>query len=308
LTTLDENWWREWQKARDIIDKCEDRMHDVRKSGFSVVSGLLTAGALLGGKLDESTQDRAGLPLSVMFLALLVGVAVAEKQAMITLQGAASRCRFLESLSPVELTEAITYRFGMERWHRYTVLLYVLFGIAGALVGLTLVKGFWAPLAIVGFGATYFVALTRLYSWQPSAGPGADIFLDRVECEVDEFITIALMNHSGVPQQLWPTVIQVQQVLDKSGKSVNPSPTLLELPVCPATRQSRLQPERTITWLWTTPIAGVYCVNFRNRTGEMLGNEYNRTLRKMIRVRPKAEMKPCVAATHPGAATTGGSS
>ncbi len=43
----------------------------------------------------------------------------------------ASRGRFMEALSSVELTETITYRFDHDRWHGYTILLYVLFGRSG---------------------------------------------------------------------------------------------------------------------------------------------------------------------------------
>ena len=298
VSRIEENWWKEWSKAREIIDSCETRVQEARKVGFSLVSALLTAGSLLGGKLDEVTQSRAALPFSITCLALLVGIAVTEKQAMITLSAAATRCRFLEALSSVELTEAISHRFGMDRWHGYTLVFYALFGLAAALIGLALSTGEITSLAILAFSFTYFAVLTRLYTLRPRSGPGPDLFLDRVECRVGEYITIAVMNHADESQPLLSNVVEIQHVLDLDGHRIDPKPKpdTLELPNCPATADCRLDSYRAVTWMWTPKAPGVYCINFPSQSHGILSDRHDKTIRKMMRVKPRSQSaKKCGA-------------
>lgn len=77
----------------------------------------------------------------------------------------------MEALSSVELTETITYRFDHDRWHGYTILLYVLFGVAGVLVGITTSQSWWATTAILAVGAIYLTALSRLHVLEPRGVP-----------------------------------------------------------------------------------------------------------------------------------------
>jgi hypothetical protein len=128
---LPEHFEKEWTRARDLIEKQDDRIHDTRKVVFALFPGLLTAGSFFGSKLD--LPSRLWLGLHVTLLALLVTGRFIEQQSFLLQAAAASRAWVIELLTPVELSGTISDRFA-SGWPRRTTYIYIGLGLISLLV------------------------------------------------------------------------------------------------------------------------------------------------------------------------------
>src|ERR1700720_3379176 len=62
---------KEWQQCRDTVGRLDSTLADLRKYGFTLVTGLMTAGALLAGKANDPTLDapsKAAVTVGLMVL------------------------------------------------------------------------------------------------------------------------------------------------------------------------------------------------------------------------------------------------
>ncbi len=279
----------EWDRIRDFAEKCDDRVHEIRKGGFTLLSGLLTAGALFGGKFEASLQQGVGVPLALVVLAVLLAMRVAEKQNDIMLGAAAHRARSIEVLSTAELSEAIARRFEHEGWHRYTVLAYLLFGLAGVLVGMTTSPHLLAWVAIATLGVAYLVVLMKIQALG-TGNPqrGADFFIGRVACCVREHVPLALVNLDSHAYEIGDPVAFIQLIFDEHGDKATPKAFPLRFPENAAGfKRFHIGPKEAFTWDWVPTEPGVYAIEVPKRDGVRPIRE-GRVLRKMIRVRPAA--------------------
>jgi len=69
--------FKEWEVARNVLKEFDDRIHDLRKYGFSFLTALLAAEALLiPGPIAEAA-GKAGIP-DLIKLAVLFGHSFAD--------------------------------------------------------------------------------------------------------------------------------------------------------------------------------------------------------------------------------------
>ena len=121
-----ENQMKEWEKARELIKDYDNRLHDLRKFGFSFITGLLTIGSLVTQTIargvttnnieitGESTEIIAGpfnLGVFIITIMLIVALHLFDKNYRVFQEAANTRIKVLERKLNLELSEAVTVRY-----------------------------------------------------------------------------------------------------------------------------------------------------------------------------------------------------
>ncbi len=108
---------KELETARKLLQEFDDRLHDLRKTGFGFVVPAL-------------------VKISVIWVTLVLigGLRLTEKNYRFFQQAASMRVKVIERTLNLELTETITDKYQMEEMWRYVNYLYLVFvGAAGVL-------------------------------------------------------------------------------------------------------------------------------------------------------------------------------
>jgi len=116
ITTADDLRFKDWQECRTTIGRLDQTLEDLRKVGFSLITGLLTAGAFLNFLGVQTTQ---GVPApssdvrAAVFLAVMVLVAAlfsVDTYYQVLLSGAIERALDLESQTtpPIRVTKYLS--------------------------------------------------------------------------------------------------------------------------------------------------------------------------------------------------------
>lgn len=148
----------EWQTARDILDKFDERLHDLRKVGFSFITSLLTVDALLSPN-SESWK----LAALVATLFLIVPLDLVDRNYRVFLIAAQIRAQILERRNRMDLTQRITRMFETAHVEFFFEAVYVIFTLAVLLLGWIIFGAkasleYWAPFVA-------FSVLTMLAVW-----------------------------------------------------------------------------------------------------------------------------------------------
>ncbi|MCL5949027.1 MAG: hypothetical protein M1490_00940, partial [Candidatus Bathyarchaeota archaeon] len=67
----------EWKEARHVVEKFDDRQHDLRKYGFTFLSALIAVDSLT--KLYSSVDDRIRIAVVGVTLLLTVALRLLDK-------------------------------------------------------------------------------------------------------------------------------------------------------------------------------------------------------------------------------------
>jgi len=98
----------DWQECRATIGRMDTVLEDLRKYGFSLVIGLLTASGLLGG----AANNQPVLPLaSLIIMVLVVALFGVDLYYQVLLSGTVERALDLESASAtphLRITKIVT--------------------------------------------------------------------------------------------------------------------------------------------------------------------------------------------------------
>jgi len=121
----------EWQAARDVLDSYDERLHDLRKVGFSFVTGLLTVDALL----TTSSNPNWKLAALLGTLFLIVPLDLVDRNYRAIEIAASIRAQILERRSRMDLTQAITRMFELSHVGGFFEWVYLLFALAVLLIG-----------------------------------------------------------------------------------------------------------------------------------------------------------------------------
>jgi hypothetical protein len=145
-TSLDkdsDNHLEEWKKTRDTLQFFDDKLHDLRKYGFSFLTGLFAVGSLLSeivpGAVVPSTitPEKVKLGVFVVTLMLIIALHLLDKNYRVYQQAAFTRAKVLERKLNLELSEAISVRYRSGRISPNVLAVYILF-----VGGVTLLGGF----------------------------------------------------------------------------------------------------------------------------------------------------------------------
>lgn len=183
----------EWKTARDVFDKFDDRISDLRKFGFTFLSGLIAADALT--KLWNAPDDRIRLGVVGITLLLTVALMVLDKDYELFQYAAGIRAKILEVRLNLELTETIGFRSGMDKFRYYVLAVYLAFagvaGLVGILLFYTEVTYLWATSVFTIIAAVFICLINRI---QPNLERQVDWSFDRTTCELGEKVRITVTN------------------------------------------------------------------------------------------------------------------
>src|SRR5713226_2547591 len=105
--------FQEWQEARNIIARFDNNLHDLRKFGFSFITALLTANAILTTTLSSSAPGYVKLGVLLITLGLFVALRQLDQHYRLFQGAAVRRSIILERRLNVELTEEITNYYSL---------------------------------------------------------------------------------------------------------------------------------------------------------------------------------------------------
>lgn len=128
----------EWNAARSVIDKIDDRLNDLRKYGLTFVTGLLTAQAIVDSAPPSSnTYVVPGVKLAIILasLVLICALYVIEMVNRQVQHAAASRARSIEKARQLGLTRAIAKAFAIFHVSRFLDLVYAMMVVATGVLG-----------------------------------------------------------------------------------------------------------------------------------------------------------------------------
>lgn len=129
----------EWQAARDVVAKIDENLYDLRKYGFSFVAGLLTVDALFARTSNILPGSKPALIVGTM--ALIVVLALVDRNYRVIQQGASLRATLLERRSSPELTQMMTRIYVLNRNRLAFALAYMSLAGVTWIVGALLLQG-----------------------------------------------------------------------------------------------------------------------------------------------------------------------
>jgi hypothetical protein len=161
----------EWQAARDVLDKFDERLHDLRKYGFSFITGLLSIDALFASIL-------VGWKLAALLatLALIVSLNLVDRNYRVFQIAATIDAQLLERRNEMNLTQTTSRIYDDAHIKFFFQTVYIMFTLATLLLGwFILADHSYHLLLLAAFAvATYDFAWLLLYPGQ-SRGLGAGI-------------------------------------------------------------------------------------------------------------------------------------
>ncbi len=183
----------EWKEARHVIEKFDDRQHDLRKYGFTFLSALIAADSLT--KLFSGVDDRIRIAVISVTLLLTVALRILDKSYSLFMEAASVRAKVLEVKLNLELTEGISYRYQKDKFYLYSLMVYESFAIVSGLVGMLIMYPNFLLCVIVGVlvGISVIVILF-VHRLTINLENAIDWSFDRIECIMGEKIRIVATN------------------------------------------------------------------------------------------------------------------
>lgn len=84
---------KEWEKARGVLQFYDDKLHDLRKYGFSFITAFLTAdGILLSTKLSSGTPAPIKFAVFGVTLILILALHLIDKNYRVFSKGSCNAC------------------------------------------------------------------------------------------------------------------------------------------------------------------------------------------------------------------------
>jgi hypothetical protein len=192
---------KEWETARDVLQKFDDRIHDLRKYGFTFVTALLTAQSLLVPFVVNQTGS-TGVPDIVKFgviaatLLLVVTLRLLERNYQLFQQAAAVRALILERRLNLELTETISQRYKDDHVALLVIGVYIMFAFGVGAVGcFILLPNYLLIESLIVLTAVTIGVLCGISFFGLNKPHGSeDWTVDPLECKKNEFVRITLTN------------------------------------------------------------------------------------------------------------------
>jgi hypothetical protein len=178
----------------------DERLHDLRKYGFTFITALLTAESILiPGPVEAAFQqpaipDRIKLAVMLVTLLLLGGIRLMDKYYRLFLDAADIRAKIIERSLNLELSDAITFRFRIEKFSSYVNWLYYLFGGATGLLSVfILYPNILAVLGVLVSTEVYAGVVWRIDNLKNSLQL-QDWTIDQLEVKQGDDVHITLTN------------------------------------------------------------------------------------------------------------------
>jgi hypothetical protein len=221
-TSLDKdraNHLEEWKQARDVLEFFDDKLHDLRKYGFSFVTALLTAEGILIPKTGDNVPVQIKFAVFFVTLLLILAVHLIDHNYRVYQRAANMRARVLERNLNLELSDTITDRYRASGINLRVWLLYIVF-IAGVLcLGGVSLSSNWTYIGILIATALAAILLTRLLGTTFKYEYAEDWTISPLECAPTDKVTITLTNLGEPVKRRIPQWIQskLEKIRKKKG-------------------------------------------------------------------------------------------
>ena len=246
----DSNLEKELEQARDSLKAFDDRLHDIRKYGFSFVTALLTAQSILipalgsGSAGNSSIGDFVKLGVLSVTLLLIGALRVLEYMYMSFNEATATRARVIERRLNMELTEVITARYAWAKLGWLATYLYVLFALGVLGVGFFVLPLYY-EIALLLFTAMAIAVILelRVVQLDYTAHGHEDWSIDRLQCKVGESVGLTLTNlgEDELPVRVGDFIFKV--VREDDWSEVHEEKSVVDITI---------GPENNFTWYWHT--------------------------------------------------------
>lgn len=153
----------EWAECRTTIGRMDTALEDLRKYGFTLVTGLLTASGLVGSATSLSTASQLVPAASLVVMVLVLGLFAVDMYYQVLQRGAVARAIELErrTIPPLALTQWVSNAARRSRTI-YTVPLVGTAYLAAAAAMAWFVKGA-QNLAVVVIAAVILIVMLSYY-------------------------------------------------------------------------------------------------------------------------------------------------
>jgi hypothetical protein len=269
----DEMSLKEWEEARNVLSEFDERAHDLRKFGFTFVTGLLTAEALLITGPAAAVADTVKLAVMLGTLVLIVALRLVERYYKVFQEAASIRARIIETRLNLELTDVIADRYRFRRGfsqENFVDATYLGFAIVVLVLGYSILPRYLANIlpivALIALSAVrYAIVLSYPYGRE-------DWTLDRLECKKGQKIRITLTNldHKKSISFPDPHTGKLVCTIKKADCEEGFYPINAKIDVS-------IAPLNNYTWLWDT--SGVQSGIYR-----VVPRKWNEPLRRKIQV------------------------
>ncbi len=249
--------FEEWQNARELMSKYDDRIHDVRKYGFSFVTALLTAQSILiPGNIKTADPISAFWIITGVLgvtLLLILALLFFENTYQLIQEAIAQRALILELNLNLGLTDTLSYQFKDKKVRIYEQGVYLVF--VGATIALAFIL-LPAPFAflLLGLASVIFYFIHRFKRTRTPHWSGTDWIMDRMEYKKGDIVKVTITNLNNKMFQLsegevlWK--IRDQDLLGKCYEEKVKAPI-------------KLKQYESYTWQWDTANVktGVYRIS-----------------------------------------------
>jgi hypothetical protein len=324
----DNHFLKEWETSRDVLKTFDDRLHDLRKYGFSFITALLTGSTILFTTyIVEPSNDSGELfPESIkaiilgVTLLLIFGLYTLDRNYRVFQKAASTRANVLERVLNIELSQVITERYRTKRIHNFVTALYLLFILGVCLLGLAVLSGTLLILLLIAAGVTsgFVLYLSPDDSLMKYEHGRVDWILDKTECKQGDDVRVIMTNLNDKPFPSPNHSISQGEVMWKLVKQQN-NANLVEKNDKKIVRFGEMEttlsketgyligPYQNYTWILSTKkeaqyiAAGVYCLYrrvFDKKTGAILPENKMVPLSRKLCVMEKAPDMPAKPTVH----------
>jgi hypothetical protein len=160
---------KDWEECRTTIGRLDSILVDLRKVGFSIITGLLTAGGFLGflgiGAKDASTTPELSGAVFIAIMVLVAALYSVDSNFQVLLIGAVQRAREIEATTAgqIRVTEYLYLNATRSKVSYVTPALYMVLLLTAEAFGLFATKAVHAPtfmpsllwIALIGAAVSY---------------------------------------------------------------------------------------------------------------------------------------------------------
>jgi hypothetical protein len=199
MKTSDDNLMKEWETSRELLKDFDERLHDLRKYGFTFVTGLLAVEGFLVAATDVNSMV-ALVKWSVIAvnLLLIVSLRVIDRNYQIFQGAAATRALVLERILNLELTEIISDRYANRGIAWCVTVVYLLLATAVLFLGRAAL-GVDETIALTWIGVAVAAVLVAIHWTVKVEFPNGqmDWTLECVDCTRGDSVGITVTNLSA---------------------------------------------------------------------------------------------------------------
>lgn len=162
--------FEEWQQARSVLARFDNNLHDLRKYGFSFITGLLTADTLLGQQAANANitiPNYVKLAVFIVTLGLVCTLKLLDMHYSRFENAASMRAKILEKRLNLDLGGTISFFYDHGALWRFVQYVYLMFIGLTALLALSVL---WPDIPdVIGLAIASILAaivVNEIHKWK----------------------------------------------------------------------------------------------------------------------------------------------